>query len=565
MIRRPPRSTLFPYTTLFRSRGIADSADLRHRVGGRGAPAAVAAGEPLDDFSVGGTRGEPGELGTEVGGQRETALSRLCLERPEDWLGDVANLYECHGHMICNCMSSMQCVLEGHDQRTGTAHARVGGPSADARSRPRSRVGCDTRPVCLLLSVSALASLHGRAAPWRSRVRLSAGVREFSLAGRVLALLGSALLLTASGTLVGQASQTNASAVPASAGSGKVSPAAPRLVITPKDGATGVRPDLGVVVEAAKGTLDHVTVLPKGSEGDSLPGELSSDHTSWRTRWTLVPGRSYSVRATAISPEGRTTTASSTFTTQSASQTIAIADVTPSADETVGVGMPLTVTFDREVRNKDRVERALEVRSTKAAKGAWRWVSDQQVIFRTSRYWQPHQQVTLIAHLAGVRDGKRVRDIGISAGKGGSWMFTTTNGVHAVMRKASPVVMTSEWMGVTDPQDPRYYKLTVFDAVQISNSGEYVHSAPWSVWAQGNTNVSHGCVNVSPSFAEWFYAISQRGDIVTVTGTDRELEWNNGYGYWQMPWKQWVQGSALPSPVITTHSQTPSAVHQRGS
>ncbi len=339
-------------------------------------------------------------------------------------------------------------------------------------------------------------------------MRLSAGVREFSLAGRVLALLGSALLLTASGTLVGQASQTNASAVPASAGSGKVSPAAPRLVITPKDGATGVRPDLGVVVEAAKGTLDHVTVLPKGSEGDSLPGELSSDHTSWRTRWTLVPGRSYSVRATAISPEGRTTTASSTFTTQSASQTIAIADVTPSADETVGVGMPLTVTFDREVRNKDRVERALEVRSTKAAKGAWRWVSDQQVIFRTSRYWQPHQQVTLIAHLAGVRaakdvygtsdytqrfkigdanvsvinvkthrmvvsrDGKRVRDIGISAGKGGSWMFTTTNGVHAVMRKASPVVMTSEWMGVTDPKDPRYYKLTVFDAVQISNSGE---------------------------------------------------------------------------------------------
>lgn len=432
-------------------------------------------------------------------------------------------------------------------------------------------------------------------------MRLSAGVREFSLAGRVLALLGSALLLTASGTLVGQASQTNASAVPASAGSGNVSPAAPRLVITPKDGATGVRPDLGVVVEAAKGTLDHVTVLPKGSEGDSVPGELSSDHTSWRTRWTLVPGRSYSVRATAISPEGRTTTASSTFTTQSASQTIAIADVTPSADETVGVGMPLTVTFDREVRNKDRVERALEVRSTKAAKGAWRWVSDQQVIFRTSRYWQPHQQVTLIAHLAGVRaakdvygtsdytqrfkigdanvsvinvkthrmvvsrDGKRVRDIGISAGKGGSWMFTTTNGVHAVMRKASPVVMTSEWMGVTDPKDPRYYKLTVFDAVQISNSGEYVHSAPWSVWAQGNTNVSHGCVNVSPSFAEWFYAISQRGDIVTVTGTDRELEWNNGYGYWQMPWKQWVQGSALPSPVITTHSQTPSAVHQRGS
>jgi lipoprotein-anchoring transpeptidase ErfK/SrfK len=372
------------------------------------------------------------------------------------------------------------------------------------------------------------------------------------------------------------------------------------LTITPRDGADKVRPDLGVVVKVANGTLGDVTVRLKGSKGDSLPGGLSSDHRSWRTRWTLEPDRSYSVRATAISPQGRTTTRSSTFTTQPASESIAISDVTPDADETVGVGMPITVTFDREVRNRDRVERALEVRSTKAVQGAWRWVSDQQVVFRTRKYWQPRQRVTLTAHLAGVRaakdvyglsdytrrfrigdanlsrvnvethrmvvnrNGRRVRDVGISAGRGGSWMFTTTNGVHAVMGKASPVVMTSEWMGVTDPKDPRYYKLTVFEAVQISSSGEYVHSAPWSVWAQGNTNVSHGCVNASPDFAEWFYGISQRGDIVTVTGTDRELEWNNGYGYWQMPWKQWVKGSALSSPVISTNTQPTPAAPQRG-
>src|SRR2546430_6022771 len=29
MIRRPPRSTLFPYTTLFRSRGLVDGGDAR--------------------------------------------------------------------------------------------------------------------------------------------------------------------------------------------------------------------------------------------------------------------------------------------------------------------------------------------------------------------------------------------------------------------------------------------------------------------------------------------------------------------------------------------------------
>src|SRR5438034_11152288 len=43
MIRRPPRSTLFPYTTLFRSRDAAAVAAVRHllRLGGRGAVARV--------------------------------------------------------------------------------------------------------------------------------------------------------------------------------------------------------------------------------------------------------------------------------------------------------------------------------------------------------------------------------------------------------------------------------------------------------------------------------------------------------------------------------------------
>jgi lipoprotein-anchoring transpeptidase ErfK/SrfK len=417
-------------------------------------------------------------------------------------------------------------------------------------------------------------------------VRLSTGMRELGVAGRVVALLGSALLLTASGTIVGEAAQQpRAAAAPAVAH--KPKPAA-RISITPRDGVEGVRPDLGIQVKAASGTLRGVVVRAKG--GATVDGELSRDRKSWRTLWTLAPDSSYSVRATAVSPHGKVTSTTSSFRTLAPQQTISVADVTPNDGETVGVGMPITVTFSRPVLNKDQVEKALEVRSTKPARGAWRWVSDQQAIFRTSGYWQPHERITVTAHLAGVRaakdvygtadasrsfsigtanvsvvnvqthrmvvsrDGRRVRDIGVSAGKGGSPMFTTTNGVHAVMGKGSPVVMTSAWMGVTDPKDPRYYKLTVFDAVQISSSGEYVHSAPWSVWAQGNTNVSHGCVNVSPDFAGWFYGISQRGDIVTVTGTNRELEWNNGYGYWQMPWKQWVKGSALQRPVQVTHA-----------
>jgi lipoprotein-anchoring transpeptidase ErfK/SrfK len=421
-------------------------------------------------------------------------------------------------------------------------------------------------------------------------------------ARRLAALVGAALLLTASGVIVGlTASQrvTGHGGTPAATRTAPVQGAAgaPRVTITPRDGAAQVRPDLGVLVTVTDATLHEVVVRSKGA---TVPGVLSPDHTSWRTRWTLVPGRSYAVRATAIGRDGKAVTAASTFTTMKAPESVAVSDITPNPGETVGVGMPIVVSFDRAVRNQDRVERALEVRSTKPAQGAWRWVSDQQVIFRTQKYWQPHQRITLVAHLAGVRaatdvygtqdstvrfrigdanrsridtrthrmvvrrNGRRVRDVGISAGRGGSWMFTTTNGVHAVMGKASPVVMTSAWMGVTDPADPRYYKLTVYDAVQISNSGEYVHSAPWSLWAQGSVNVSHGCVNASPEFAAWFYAISQRGDIVTVTGTGRQLEWDNGWGYWQLPFKQWLRGSALGRPVTTAQAagaSVPSTSH----
>jgi lipoprotein-anchoring transpeptidase ErfK/SrfK len=414
------------------------------------------------------------------------------------------------------------------------------------------------------------------------------GVKQLGLAAKMAALVAVALLAPAS-TLVGSPGSPDAHADPgASAAAAPTRPAIPaaRVSIDPRNGADDVRPDAGVVVKAADGTLTDVVV--SSSEERSVPGTHSPDGASWSTRWTLVPGRSYSVRATAAGRDGRQVTSTSRFTTMEAPETIAVSDVTPNPDETVGIGMPIVVTFDREVRNKDRVERALEVRSARPVQGAWRWLSDEQVVFRTKAYWQPHQQVSLIAHMAGVRaakdvygtedrtvrfrigdanvsrvdtrnhrmvvnrNGKRVRDVGISAGRGGSWMFTTTNGVHAVMHKASPVVMTSAWMGVTDPADPRYYKLTVYEAVQISSSGEYVHSAPWSVWAQGQQNVSHGCVNASPEFAGWFYNLSQRGDIVTVVGTDRELEWNNGWGFWQSSWKDWVDGSALKRPVTTT-------------
>ena len=41
--------------------------------------------------------------------------------------------------------------------------------------------------------------------------------------------------------------------------------------------------------------------------------------------------------------------------------------------------------------------------------------------------------------------------------------------------------------------------------MQFDNSGDYVHSAPWSVDDQGKRDVSHGCINISPTNAKWFF------------------------------------------------------------
>lgn len=368
---------------------------------------------------------------------------------------------------------------------------------------------------------------------------------------------------------------------------------APQVTVTPGDGSGKAKPEKGVVITAANGTLEQVALTAKGRKA-AVQGLMSADRSTWRSR-TLRPGATYEVTATAKNPQGKVTTVTSRFSTLKAASTLAIADVTPSAGEKVGVGMPITVTFNRPVVNRKAVEQALTVRSTKPAVGAWYWVSGQQVIFRTKngQYWKPNQKVALTAKLAGVRsgpgtygaadltrrfkigdshvsvistktkqmvvkvNGKVKKKTGVSTGKGGRIVggvdtYLTTNGVHLTMSKHLVETMTSAWMGV-DPKDTKNggYEEKIPFAVRISSSGEYVHSMASRMWAMGRVNASHGCVNSPPTFAEWFYNLSYRGDVVVVTGSKRELAWNNGWSYYQMPWSAWVKGSALKRTVKT--------------
>ncbi|MFD1939213.1 Ig-like domain-containing protein [Nonomuraea mangrovi] len=370
-------------------------------------------------------------------------------------------------------------------------------------------------------------------------------------------------------------------------------PPAPVIAVSPAFDDVDARPDKGLVVKVRGGRLGDVSVHAGGT---AVPGTLDPTGTVWRSTWTLPPGVEHVVTATAAGPGGPGTLVMGRFRTRPAERTFRVLSVSPMPGETVGVGTPIVVTFDTPVRNKAAVERALEVRSTKQVEGAWRWLSDTQAVYRTRHYWPARQQVAFTAHLAGVRsapgvygtadhaltfaigreqvstvdtvrhqmvvrrDGRVVQRMAISAGKATTREYTTTSGVHLTMDKGNPVRMVSPGR---KKGDPGFYDVLIDHAVRISNSGEYVH-AKNNVWAQGRLNVSHGCVNARPDQAAWFYDTSLRGDPVTVIGTTRELEWHNGWGYWQLPWDRWIMGSALhdarPPAGWVEHAPEPDAL-----
>jgi lipoprotein-anchoring transpeptidase ErfK/SrfK len=349
------------------------------------------------------------------------------------------------------------------------------------------------------------------------------------------------------------------------------------LTISPQPGGRAVRPDAPVAVRVRDGRLRAVS-LTDGSR--SVDGRMSVDGTVWWPKWALAPGRTYRLTATATGAGGRVSTAQSAFRTRRVAHTIGATIIAPGEGATVGVGMPIMVRFAAPVQNRAAVERSLEVRTSTPVVGAWHWFSGTDVVYRPRTYWPAHTRVRLLAHLTGLRltrtaygaqdvalgfgigdshitvasarnhhqvvriNGLRARRMPISMGKGGRFAYTTTSGVHLTMEKAHHVVMDSASVGCP-PGCPDHYRHDVYFAVRISDSGEYEHSAPWSVGDQGSHNVSHGCINLGPHDARWFYRLTQPGDVVEVTGTRRRLAAGNGWGFWQLTWPEWLTTSHL--------------------
>jgi lipoprotein-anchoring transpeptidase ErfK/SrfK len=407
-----------------------------------------------------------------------------------------------------------------------------------------------------------------------SRLRVPGWPWSVVAAVVVVALVGGGLFALGGGG--GSGDRPGAVGGGGGSGDGGTTPAAPvRLTVTPNDRATRVALDARARVVAEVGRLRAVRVT--GAGGRKLAGELATDGRSWESTEALAPATRYRVVAEAVDDAGTPTRRQSSFTTLKPRAELRAA-IMPLDGETVGVGLPIGIWFSQPVADRAAVERRLQVSSSKPVTGAWHWFADNEVHYRPKAYWPSGSKVTLRARLAGTDAGRGVwgvadRTIGFTIGErrisvvdvrthrmrvtsGGRTLrvlpvstgraqYPTTNGVHFVLEKNPVKVMDSSTVGIPRNGPGGYYQRVAW-SVRISNSGEFVHAAPWSTGAQGSANVSHGCVNLSTANAAWFFRQTRRGDVVEVRGSPKRPGNSLGVADWNMSWSEWLAGSALP-------------------
>jgi lipoprotein-anchoring transpeptidase ErfK/SrfK len=214
----------------------------------------------------------------------------------------------------------------------------------------------------------------------------------------------------------------------------------------------------------------------------------------------------------------------------------AVASVQPVNGQRVGVAHPIIVTFTKPVLDRAAAERGVSVTASEPMTGRFEWRGDTVLQWLPDRFWPAHSQISLMAggvkrnfetgaNVLGVAsisahtftvsiDGVLMRQMPASMGKP---RFATPTGSFTVLGKEKVVVMDSSTIGIP-LTDPEGYKITVNDAVRITWGGVYIHSAPWSVGSQGYANVSHGCINLSPDNAAWYFNQVGIGDPVVVKG-----------------------------------------------
>ena len=350
---------------------------------------------------------------------------------------------------------------------------------------------------------------------------------------------------------------------------------AAKITVSPADQSHDVSLDSAVLVSVQSGRLDSVHLQEAGSS-DTLSGNMTAAGDGWRYTSGLDSNAHYVLVATATGTDGQTATAQAAFDTLTAEQKL-LTTVTPEDGATVGVGDTINLRFNSDIPDsrKAALLQRIQVSSTPGVLGAWHWLSDSSVHFRTRDYWPSGTHVTLTANLQGFDAGNGVWGLGnwsesftigdkhvslidsnthqmqvydndqlintwpVSLGKTG---FETLQGTLVVLYKQYDVRMQScvTFGGAACiPGTLNYYDGDVFYDTAISTTGFFIHAAPWSVGSQGHANVSHGCVNLSTARATTFYNWSQVGDVVVISNTGNEATYASGEGDWQIDFAQY--------------------------
>jgi lipoprotein-anchoring transpeptidase ErfK/SrfK len=346
------------------------------------------------------------------------------------------------------------------------------------------------------------------------------------------------------------------------------------LAYEPAAGASGVNPKTPIAVQVANGTFADVAL--HDAAGEAVEGRLMNERTRWTATRPLRYGETYTWSGTATGEDGTSVPLQGSFSTvDPATQVRGVLNI--GDGKTVGIAAPIEIQFDAHVQDRAAVERALTVRTSTPVEGAWGWLPDEnggsRIHYRTKEYWPANTEVTVIASLFGVdygggaygkadvssrftigraqivkadarshrlvvlRDGRQVANYPASYGLASDPARNTRSGIHVVTEKFTDKRMVSEQFD---------YDVMMKWAVRISNNGEFIHANPATTGVQGSSNVTHGCVNLSPADAKAYFDGVLYGDPVEVTGTPIPLSPRDGDIWdWTLSWEKWKALSAL--------------------
>jgi lipoprotein-anchoring transpeptidase ErfK/SrfK len=406
----------------------------------------------------------------------------------------------------------------------------------------------------------------------------------------IFAAATAVLALALSGcTPKAEASGTQPSASASGSASESPSPTTPPAAPVKLVAASPQSPMKALTFALDGATLTSATVTNHAG-GATLIGSVATTGRTWSSDDLAYPGATYDVNASYTDSNGQAQTAKASIRITSLSDTSTVGYTITPTGGTVGVNAPLVIRFFKSVTDRKAVERALAVYSTTPVVGAWHWMNSQEVHFRPQTTWPTHTQIRLVVALEGVRAGatlfgqisttvnltvgdahftkvdgkKHTLSVYVNGKLKATWPtslgrpeFATRSGNYIVLLKQPTRRMTSCHANITcDPKNPNFYDLTVNWDSRLTWSGTFIHSAPWSVGSQGRANVSHGCINLSPSHAIAYYKLAQYGDLVTVTGTirgpaDLVASGDPGMTDWNTTWSAWLAGSALHASVTT--------------